>query len=97
MSSLLAPEPILRAALRVLHVAGYTTRNWTLGKKEVVPRQQVNALWEAIHEIPDLVKRWRGDEESLSELRMYLQEYDQHWPFPKLEEIFDQALNDPER
>ncbi len=97
MSTPLAPEPILRAALRVLHVAGYTTRNWTLGEKEVVPRQQVNALWEAIHEIPDLIKRWRGDEESLRELRMYLQEYDQRWPFPKLEEIFDQALNDAER
>ena len=96
MSSPLAPEPILRAALRVLHVAAYTTRNWTLGKKEVVPRQQVNALWEAIHEIPDLIKRWRGDE-SLRELRMYLQEYDHRWQFPKLEEIFDQALNDAKR
>jgi hypothetical protein len=95
MSSPLAPEPILRAALRVLHVAGYTTRNWTLVEQEVVPRQQVGALWEAIHEIPDLIKRWRGDEESLKELRMYLQEYDQRWSFPKLEEIFDQALHDP--
>jgi hypothetical protein len=95
MSSPLAPEPILRAALRVLHDAGYTTRNWTLGEKEVVPRQQVNALWEAIHEIPDLIKRWRGDEESLKELRMYLQEYDRRWDFPKLEQIFDQALHDP--
>lgn len=94
MSSSLAPEPILRAALRVLHVAAYTTRNWTLSEA-VVPRQQVNALWEAIHEIPDLIKRWRGDEESLRELRMYLREYDQRWPFPKLEAIFDQALNDP--
>jgi len=26
----IAPEPTLRAALRVLHVAAYTTRNWTL-------------------------------------------------------------------
>jgi len=94
MRSPLAPEPILRAALRVLHVAAYTTRNWTLGE-EVVPRQQINALWEAIHEIPDLVKRWRGDEESLRELRMYLQEYDQRWGAPKLEQIFDQALHDP--
>ena len=93
MNSQLAPEPILRAALRVLHVAAYTTRNWTLGEN-VVTRQQINALWEAIHEIPDLIKRWRGDEESLRELRMYLQEYDQRWSFPKLEQIFDQALND---
>ena len=88
----IAPEPILRAALRVLHVAAYTTRNWTLS--EDISRKQINDLWEAIHEIPDLIKRWRGDEESLRELRMYLQEYDQRWSFPKLEQIFDQALND---
>ena len=93
MSNALAPEPILRASLRVLHVAAYTTRNLTLGK-EVVPRQQINALWEAIHEIPDLIKRWRGDEESLQELKMYLQEYDQKWDSPKLETIYDQALHD---
>jgi hypothetical protein len=69
MSSPLAPEPILRAALRVLHVAAYTTRNWTLA--EDISRKQINALWEAIHEIPDLITRWSGDEESLGELRMY--------------------------
>ena len=94
MSNALAPEAILRAALRVLHVAAYTTRNWTLGD-EVVPRQQINALWEAIHEVPDLIKRWNGDGDSLRELRMYLQEYDRRWNFPKLEEIFDKALNEP--
>jgi hypothetical protein len=94
MTSAIAPEPILRAALRVLHVAAYTTRNWTLNEN-VVPRQQINALWEAIHEIPDLLKRWRGEEESLRDLKMYLREYDQKWSFPKLEQTFDQALNDP--
>jgi hypothetical protein len=94
MNSPLAPEPILRAALRVLHVAAYTTRNWTLA--ENVSRKQIHDLWEAVHEIPDLIKRWRGDEECFRELRSYLQEYDKHWNFPKLEEIFDKALNDPE-
>lgn len=94
MSTPLAPEPILRAALRVLHVAAYTTRNWTLGEG-VVPTEQVNALWEAIHEVPDLIKRWPGDEDGLRELRMYLQEYDERWSFPRLEETFDHALHDP--
>ena len=93
MSNPLAPEPILRAALRVLHVAAYTTRNWALS--EEVSRQQIYDLWEAIHEIPDLIKRWRGDEESLQELRMYLREYRERWDSPNLETIFDQALNDP--
>jgi hypothetical protein len=94
MSNPLAPEPILRAALRILHVAAYTTRNWT-GAENVVPRQQIYALWEAIHEIPDLIKRWPNDQDGLRELRMYLREYDQRWTFPKLEEMFDRALHDP--
>ena len=93
MSSTLAPEPILRASLRVLHVAAYTTRNWTMG--EEISRKQINDLWEAIHEIPDRIKRWGRDEECLRELRMYLKEYDRRWSSPKLEQIFDQALNDP--
>jgi hypothetical protein len=93
MSSTLAPEPILRASLWVLHVAAYTTRNWTLG--EEISRKQINDLWEAIHEIPDLVKRWRGDDECLREIQMYLREYDQRWNSPNLEQIFDRAMNDP--
>jgi hypothetical protein len=93
MSNPLAPEPILRADLRVVHVAAYTTRNWALS--EEVSRRQIYDLWEAIHEIPDLIKRWRGDEESLRELRMYLREYRERWDSPNLETIFDQALNDP--
>jgi hypothetical protein len=94
MNNSLAPEPILRAALRVVHVAAYTTRNWTL--TEDISRKQIYDLWEAIHEIPDLIKRWRGDEDSLKELRMYLQEYDRRWNSPKLEAIFDQALQNPD-
>ena len=93
MSNPLAPEPILRAALRVVHVAAYTTRNWAMA--EGVSRKQIYDLWEAIHEIPELIKRWRGEEESLRELRMYLQEYDQRWESPKLESIFDDALRNP--
>jgi hypothetical protein len=93
MAKSLAPEPILKASLQVLHVAAYTTRNWTLSDE--ISRKQINALWEAIHEIPDLIKRWGDDEESMRELRMYLHEYDQRWDSPKLEEIFDQELNEP--
>jgi len=92
MSNPLAPEPILNAALQVFHVAAYTTRNWAL--TEDVSRKQIYDLWEAIHEIPDLIRRWRSDGESVQELRMYLQEYDKRWDAPKLEVIFDQALHD---
>jgi hypothetical protein len=86
----IAPEAILRAALRVLHVAAYTTRNWTLS--EEVSRKQINDLWEAIHGIPDLIQRWRGDDDCLRELRMYFQEYDGKWKSPKLEALFEMEL-----
>lgn len=54
-----APATILRAALRVLFVCSCETRNWTLNDE--VSRQQINDLWEAIHEIPDLLCRWTSD------------------------------------
>jgi hypothetical protein len=85
----IAPEPTVRAALRVLHVAAFTTRNWTLS--EDISRKQINDLWEAIHEIPDLLKRWDAPEKCEAELKMYLREYDSKWQTPKLESIFEQA------
>ena len=94
MNRSIAPDPILQAALRVLYIAGCTTRNWTLSGQDGVSRQRINALWEAIHEIPDLLQRWDHDEESLKELRVYLREYDERWDSPKLERVFDQALQD---
>jgi hypothetical protein len=84
--NLIAPEPILRAAMRVLFVAACTTRNWTL--QGDVPIKQINGLWEAIHEIPDLVCRWHKDAEK--ELLMYLDEYDTQWTSPKLRAIYEQ-------
>ncbi len=80
-----APEPILRAALRVVHVAAYTTRNWTYA--DGWPRQQVYDLWEALHVVPDLVTRWRPDAER--ELLGYLDEYDHKWPAPRLRELYE--------
>ena len=74
----------------MLHVAAYTTRNWTLS--EEVSRRQINDLWEAIHEIPDVIKRWRSDEEGLTELRMYFRCYDEKWGDLRLEVLFDEAM-----
>ncbi|NOX57304.1 MAG: hypothetical protein GXP29_00400 [Planctomycetes bacterium] len=86
-STVVAPEPILRAALHVLYVASYTTRNWTLNDE--VSRKQINDLWEAIHEIPDLLCRWRDDAED--ELLNYLACYDETWSGPSLRGIYDQV------
>jgi hypothetical protein len=84
----LAPEPILRAALRVVFVASYTTRNWA--QDETVSRRQIYDLWEAIHNVPDLVCRWRDD--ALPELLRYFDEYNQRWSKPRLRVLFDQAI-----
>ncbi|MFC1853073.1 hypothetical protein ACFL27_22985 [candidate division CSSED10-310 bacterium] len=88
----IAPKPILIAALKVLHVAAYTTRNWTISKE--VSRKQINDLWEAIHEIPDLLSRWDDSSRCEKELKMYLNEYNEKWKSPCLESIFKQSFND---
>lgn len=84
----LAPEPILRAALCVVHVAAFTTRNWAPG--EEVSRKQIYDLWEALHEVPSLVTRWRPDAET--ELLRYFDEYDRKWPTPRLRRIYEWHL-----
>jgi len=84
----LAPEPILRAALHVVHVVAYTTRNWTYA--DGWPRQQVYDLWDAIHVVPILLTLWRPDAER--ELLMYLDEYDRKWPTPRLREMYQRRL-----
>ena len=83
----MAPEPNLRGALRVLFVAAYTTRNWTLSPQ--FPHHQINALWEAIHEVPDLLQRWRPDAEV--ELLAYLDEYDSQFDDLHLRDLYVQA------
>jgi hypothetical protein len=90
-TSEMAPEPILRAALHVMFWAAVTTRNWTLN--DDVSRRQINDLWEAIHEIPDLLCRWRDDSEAA--LLSYLDEYDGQWPSPRLHAIYLRVRNDP--
>jgi hypothetical protein len=92
MESPLAPEPMVRASLRVLFVAGVHTRNWTLNDE--FSRRQLNVLWEALHPVPSVLARWPGDERGLDELRTYFAEAD--WMIPELHltEQFEQALLD---
>jgi hypothetical protein len=76
----LPPPSILKAALEVMFTCAYTTRNWTLD--DSISRKQINDLWEAVHEIPSLLTRWRPDAEV--ELIRYLDEYAKRWPAPDL-------------
>ncbi len=82
------PEKILHGALRVVFIGGVYTRNWTLADE--VSRKQINDLWEAIHEIPDLLTRWRVDSEA--ELLTYLAEYRQKWEEPDLEAAYKDGM-----
>lgn len=91
--SAIAPEDVLRAALRVLHVAAYTTRNWTL--RDDASRTQIHDLWEAIHVVPDLLGRWHDGAER--ELLTYLDEYDAKWPEPRLRVMYEEALRQERR
>jgi hypothetical protein len=88
----LAPPRILKAALEVMFTCAYTTRNWTLD--DSISRKQINDLWEAVHEIPSLLSRWRADAEA--ELLMHLEEYDRQWPSPTLKvrylQVRDEAV-----
>src|SRR5687768_13437846 len=82
-------DDILRGALRVLFISAVYTRNWTLADE--VSRKQIHDLWEAVHEIPDLLTRWRDDAES--ELLAYLHEYKEKWGEPDLEAAYRDGMS----
>lgn len=83
----LAPEHVLRGALHVLFLAACATRNSTIAAP--VPQAQINALWEALHEIPALLIRWRDDAEP--ELLRYLHEYDRTFDDLHLHDAYQHA------
>jgi hypothetical protein len=89
----LAPSTITIAALRVLHIAAFTTRNWTLPGSSVTLRQ-INDLWEAIHEVPDVLTRWDNSKEREEEIERYFREYDAKWGAPALLAIYHQARDE---
>ena len=80
----------MQAALEVMFMCAYTTRNWTLD--DSISRKQINDLWEAVHEIPSLLTRWRADAEA--ELLMYFEEYDSKWPSPALRSRYLQVRDE---
>ena len=96
----LAPEPVVRAFLRVLHVASYTTRNWTdtarhgtMGVDD--PTRRVFDLWEAVHPVPETLLNWTPDAER--RLLAYLDGYNAKWPEPRLRHVFEAALREASR
>jgi hypothetical protein len=83
----LPPEHVVRGGLHVLFIAACATRNATTSGP--VPWVRINALWEAVHEIPAVLVRWRDDAET--ELLRYLDEYDDQFDDLHLRAAYEQA------
>lgn len=83
----IAPEPVLRGALHVLYWAAVHNRNWTYMETFTVERTR--ALWDALHNVPDLLTRWRDDAET--ELINYFDIYDQQFDDLHLRTRYEQA------
>ena len=81
MTEPIAPEPVMRAALQLFYVAAIKTRSWTY-PNGTVSQDQINDLWDALHEIPNLLRRWKDHEDCLRELRSYFRGYDAKWDDP---------------
>ena len=89
-----APEDIQRGICAVLYLAAYTTRNWALD--ESIPRKQIHDLWDAIHNLPNMLHRWRDNptdplQDSMQELLMYFRCYNDKYAKPNLLGRFEQA------
>ena len=77
----LAPEPYLSACLRALYVATLEARLIGYGGHErglsAEDSDRLADLADAVHNLPDLVRRWEDVDEPL--LRGMLGEYDKKW------------------
>ena len=71
---MLAPEPRLSACLHVLYRATVIARSVTWGEGS---HEQVAALMDAVHNIPELIRNWERCDETL--LLAMLGEYDRAW------------------
>lgn len=76
-----APEPYLKACLRVLYLATVEARLIGMaGCTAGVSREEsarLDALMDAVHNLPELVMRWETVDEKL--LRSMLAAYDDKW------------------
>ena len=92
-----APDPFLTAYLDTLFYAAYMTR--TCAMTQEMSREQISDLWEALHNVPDLLKDWPRCNEPM--LRAALKPFDDKWskhpPHMRLCDRFHATLADPTR
>ena len=87
---MIAPEPILRAALDTVSWACIYARNQSL--RDSCNVKELNELMEAIHEVPRMLMTWSDDR--LREVRIHLGCFDskRHLGSPDLVAYFETRL-----
>lgn len=72
----IAPDNILNAVLDTIHHATVCARNWTASDE--FPRDAVFELMDALHELPQIIRRWSDHE--IDDILMFLNCFDvQKW------------------
>ena len=86
----IAPEPQLRACLRVIYMASLDAR--VAGWNGDVNAERLADLMDAIHNIPNLIQHWENCDEDL--LKSMLLDYERKWrdDGPCLRTIYEQEL-----
>ena len=87
----IAPEPQLRACLRVIYLASLDAR--VAGWNGDVNAERLADLMDAIHNIPNLIQHWGNCDEDL--LKSMLLDYERKWrdDGPCLRTIYEQELS----
>ncbi len=91
----IAPEPQLRACLRVIYMASLDAR--VAGWGGDVNAERLADLMDAIHNIPGLILNWENCDEDL--LKSMLLDYEQKWrdEGPSLYTLYEQELSSQDR
>ena len=89
----IAPEPQLRACLRVIYMASLDAR--ASGWSGDVNADRLADLMDAIHNLPYLIQNWEKCDEHL--LKSMLLDYERKWhdDGPCLRTIYEQELSKP--
>jgi hypothetical protein len=96
------PENVMRAALYTLYRAMVYCRNYSADSK--APQDVVYDLMDALHEIPEILRRWGIHDNNVDKLKLYLgcfnherwKERSEHFSPPDMVRIFEEELHSQE-
>ncbi len=93
------PDKVMSAALCTLHRAMVFCRNYSADK--CAPQDLVYDLMDALHEVPDILRRWGAYDNNVEKLKLYFGCFHHekwkgrsaHFSPPDLVRIFEEELN----